>query len=165
MLLGWKPSEASAGSSLFGTGGRGALSLLGIKVGSQRGLQETLPASPTLGDVSQDQSVCLWQKVPVCPQPVTTSAESLGRMTTAGVPNPLPGPAAQWSFPQGARQLERWMGLPPSSRLGLGTRLLFLGVTSLPGKGHKNVPENTGWEPFFQIVGDCHLGVWFLRKE
>lgn len=94
MPLGGKPSEARAGSSLFGTRGRGALSLLGVKVWSQRGLQETLPASPTLGDVSQDQSECLWQRVSVCPQPVTTSEESLERMTTAGVPNPLPAPVA-----------------------------------------------------------------------
>lgn len=77
-------------------------------------------------------------------------------MTTTGVPSPHPIPEA---FPTAGKM----DGLPPSSRLKLGTQLLFPGIRSLPVKGHKNVPEtDMGRGPFFQIVGDCCLGVWFL---
>lgn len=64
-----------------------------------------------------------------------SSEPGLGRVTTTGVPSPHPIPEA---FPTAGKM----DGLPrPSSKLKLGTQLLFPGIRSLLVKGHKNVPE------------------------
>lgn len=97
-------------------------------------------ASPTPGDVSQDQSVCLWQRVPGCPRPAShhlgrePGNPGLGRVTTAGVLLSLPS-LPQRPFPQGAASWEEGWALPPSSKAAAGNPALVPGHHTPAWKG------------------------------
>lgn len=75
-------------------------------------------ASPTPGDVSQDQSVCLWQRVPGCPlasqsPPLQRAWKPRLRKSDHSRCPPLPPLPAPAAFPTRSRQLGRRMGLTP----------------------------------------------------